>query len=312
MSQPKIRLATASPASGPTPAATLAQLARLARRAADMRADLLLLPEAYIGGYPRGTSFGCVIGSRSAAGRDEFLRYFNSAVDLGDTVGDGAGAGEAWVRRELAGGAAAGGDAAGGGAPTRGDGTREELERVARDTGVFLVAGCIEKAGGSLYCAVVYVCPKLGMIGKRRKVMPVSQPCFPLGGVFYYCVDAVRNSISLDPFEQRVDVPNMIDRLRAPHLGPGLARDAEGRKHNHPGGQDQSCRGNLLGELYAPCAAGAILSEHKSLPGAYRRRTGCVACPDEDSSPRGPLLRRELQHVRPEPRRRIRCEWSGA
>jgi nitrilase len=56
----------------------------------------------------------------------------------------------------------------------RGDGTREELDRIARETGVFLVVGCIERAGGSLYCAVVYVCPKKGAIGKRRKVMPVS------------------------------------------------------------------------------------------------------------------------------------------
>ncbi|KLU85619.1 nitrilase 2 [Magnaporthiopsis poae ATCC 64411] len=40
--------------------------------------------------------------------------------------------------------------------------------------GVFLIVGCIERAGGSLYCAAVYVCPKLGMIGKRRKVMPTG------------------------------------------------------------------------------------------------------------------------------------------
>ena len=56
----------------------------------------------------------------------------------------------------------------------RGDGTREELEKVARDTGVFVVTGLVERAGGSLYCAVVYVCPREGVVRKRRKVMPVS------------------------------------------------------------------------------------------------------------------------------------------
>jgi predicted amidohydrolase len=56
----------------------------------------------------------------------------------------------------------------------RGDGTREELERVARETQVFLVVGCVERAGGTLYCSVVYVCPREGCLGKRRKVMPVS------------------------------------------------------------------------------------------------------------------------------------------
>ena len=57
----------------------------------------------------------------------------------------------------------------------RGDGTREILELTAHDSGVFLVVGLIEKSGGSLYCSVVYVCPKKGCIGKRRKVMPVSR-----------------------------------------------------------------------------------------------------------------------------------------
>jgi len=31
----------------------------------------------------------------------------------------------------------------------------------------------VERCGGTLYCAVVYVCPRKGMLGKRRKVMPV-------------------------------------------------------------------------------------------------------------------------------------------
>lgn len=170
----KVRLATSSPSTQATTAATLSQLRQIARRAArDHAADILLLPEAYLGGYPRGSAFGCVIGGRSAEGRDEYLRYFEQAVDLGDVVGEGAGAGDDWVARRLE-AVNVGGDGAS--APLRGDGTREELERIAAETGVFLVTGCIEKAGGSLYCAVVYVCPKKGVIGKRRKVMPVRRP----------------------------------------------------------------------------------------------------------------------------------------
>ncbi|TEA16870.1 Nitrilase [Colletotrichum sidae] len=168
---PPIRLATASPSTPPTTAETLSAIASLSRRASTHGADLLLLPEAYIGGYPRGASFGSIIGSRAPEGRDEFLAYFNRAIDLGDTVGEGgAGAGDRWVRRELPAQFAA----EDGKAHTRGDGSREELEKIAAETGVFLVVGCIERAGGSLYCSVVYVCPRQGMHGKRRKVLPTA------------------------------------------------------------------------------------------------------------------------------------------
>ncbi|KAK1727744.1 carbon-nitrogen hydrolase [Colletotrichum acutatum] len=166
---PPIRLATASPATAATTSQTLSDISTLASRASTSGADLLLLPEAYLGaGYPRGASFGSKIGSRAPEGRDEFLAYFNAAVDLGDTVGDaGAGGGDKWVKKQLPAQHA-------GAKVERGDGSREELEKIAAQTGVFLVVGCIERAGGSLYCSVVYVCPKLGMIGKRRKVMPTA------------------------------------------------------------------------------------------------------------------------------------------
>lgn len=182
-----IRLATSSPASGATTSQTLAHLRALAHRAATAyHADILLLPEAYVGGYPRGSAFGCVVGQRTAQGRDEFLQYWEQAVDLGDVVGEGAGGGEDWVARNLPGNAVVGLDAAtttaaagAAGKNERGDGTREVLEAIAAETGVFLVTGLIEKAGGSLYCAVVYVCPQRGMIGKRRKVLPVRCGCRP-------------------------------------------------------------------------------------------------------------------------------------
>ncbi|KAJ4214704.1 hypothetical protein NW759_010258 [Fusarium solani] len=160
-----IRLGTASPGTQESTPATIALIDSIAQRAAASNIDILLLPEAFIGGYPRGSSFGCEIGNRSQAGRDEFVRYFEQAIDLGDTVGPGGGgAGVKWAKRQL------GGDDD----QVRGDGSREELERIARDTGVFIVVGCIEKAGGSLYCSVVYVCPKEGMLGKRRKVLPTG------------------------------------------------------------------------------------------------------------------------------------------
>ena len=55
---------------------------RLLAEAAGYGSQLVVFPEAFIGGYPRGSSFGAVIGSRTAKGREDFRKYHASAIDV--------------------------------------------------------------------------------------------------------------------------------------------------------------------------------------------------------------------------------------
>ena len=62
--------------------ASVQKACRLVREAAAQGAKLVLLPEAFIPAYPRGLSFGTVVGNRSPEGRRLWQRYCENAVDV--------------------------------------------------------------------------------------------------------------------------------------------------------------------------------------------------------------------------------------
>ncbi len=55
-------------------ARTVEKLAALTADAAGRGARLVVFPEAFVGGYPKGLGFGARMGSRTPAGREEFRR----------------------------------------------------------------------------------------------------------------------------------------------------------------------------------------------------------------------------------------------
>lgn len=55
---------------------------RLLAEAASYGSQLVVFPEAFIGGYPRGSSFGVTIGNRTPKGKEDFRKYHAAAIDV--------------------------------------------------------------------------------------------------------------------------------------------------------------------------------------------------------------------------------------
>lgn len=100
-------------------------------------AQLVVFPEAFVSAYPKGLDFGARVGSRSPEGRRQFRRYFESAVEVPSPA-------------------------------------VEALAAAAREHGVFLVIGVIERDGGTLYCTALFFSPDGVLLGKHRKLMPTA------------------------------------------------------------------------------------------------------------------------------------------
>ena len=116
---------------------TLEKVAFLTKEATDKGARLVVFPEAFVAGYPKGLDFGARVGSRTAEGRRMFGRYWESAIDVPGPDVDALGA-------------------------------------TAQENSVYLVMGVVEREGGTLYCTVLFLDPEGQLMGKHRKLMPTA------------------------------------------------------------------------------------------------------------------------------------------
>lgn len=119
------------------PHASTDKAVRLISEAAANDAMIAVFPEAFIGGYPKGSTFGAPVGMRTQRGRDEFKRYSDGAVDINGPQ----------VAR---------------------------LVEASQENGISVVIGIIERLGNTLYCTALMLDPENGVAGAHRKLMPTG------------------------------------------------------------------------------------------------------------------------------------------
>ena len=121
--------------------ATIEKAITLIQQASEKGAKIVVFPEAFIPAYPRGLSFGTIIGNRSDNGRKDWYRYWKNSI------------------------------------PVPGE-TTDQLGEAAREAGVYLIMGAIERdseySGGTLYCSVLFFGPDGVLLGKHRKLKPTA------------------------------------------------------------------------------------------------------------------------------------------
>ena len=119
--------------------ASLQKVSSLCKTYAAKGCQLLVFPESFIPGYPRGFTFGATIGNRTKAGRSLYAQYHKQSISL--------------EGQDL-----------------------QFLDDVARENGIYLVLGVTEKEKkhGSLYCSMLYISPSAGLLGVHRKNKPTG------------------------------------------------------------------------------------------------------------------------------------------
>lgn len=108
---------------------------RLIGEAAATGARLIVFPEAFIPGYPKGLNYGLVVGARDPAGREEFRLYLDAAIAVPGPQ-------------------------------------TQRLGEAAAAHRSYVVIGVIERDGATCHCTALFFGPDGALLGKHRKLMP--------------------------------------------------------------------------------------------------------------------------------------------
>ncbi len=117
--------------------ACVGKAVRLIEEAAATGAKVIVFPEAFITGYPKGLNYGLVVGARDAVGQEEFRLYLDAAIDVPGPQ-------------------------------------TQQLGKAAAAHGNYVIVGVIERELGTCYCTVLFFAPDGQLLGKHRKLMPTA------------------------------------------------------------------------------------------------------------------------------------------
>ncbi|MDX1627572.1 MAG: carbon-nitrogen hydrolase family protein [Fulvivirga sp.] len=118
---------------------TLEKLIAITEKQAKQGSELIIFPESFIPGYPRGFTFGTTVGDRKEEGKKLYATYHEQSFDIKSddlTI----------------------------------------LTDLSKSLNIYMVVGITEKSGSnnSLYCSVLYISPEKGLMGVHRKIKPTG------------------------------------------------------------------------------------------------------------------------------------------
>lgn len=135
---PKSKVAALQIGSSPSgKAATLQHILSFEAQIRASGAGLVVMPEALLGGYPKGEIFGTRLGYRLPEGREAFAAYHANAIDVPGPETDA-------------------------------------LAALSTRCGASIVIGVIERVGSTLYCTALFFNPGEGLVARHRKLMPTG------------------------------------------------------------------------------------------------------------------------------------------
>lgn len=99
--------------------------------------ELVVFPEAFFTGYPKGSDFDISIGVRTTRGREEFRRYFEASIVVPGPE-------------------------------------TQRLGKAAAEANSHVVIGVMERELGTMYCTALFFGSDGTLLGKHRKLMPTA------------------------------------------------------------------------------------------------------------------------------------------